>query len=98
MKAVIQVTNCQDCPYAHDYRGQGEGWKECRHPQHNRGGYGNILWGCQEKFKATPSWCPLEMKKPLTLTEIQALDCERDMCMEDIRKIEQAHGIGEKDE
>jgi hypothetical protein len=35
---------------------------------------------------------------PLTLEEVRALDLERDCCMEDIRKIERAHGIGVEDE
>ena len=62
MKAVIEVTDCRDCPFAGDHRGHGECWKECRHPQNNRGAYANILWGCQEQFKSTPSWCPLKEK------------------------------------
>jgi len=62
MKAVIEVTDCQDCPFANDHRGHGECWKECCHPQHNQGAYGNILWGCGAQFKATPSWCPLKEK------------------------------------
>ena len=62
MKAVIEVTDCQDCPFANDHRSQGECWTECQHAQHNQGAYGNILWGCQEKFKVTPSWCPLKEK------------------------------------
>lgn len=33
-------------------------------------------------------------RKPLTLEEVRALDLERDMCWEDIRKIERHHGIG----
>jgi hypothetical protein len=60
MKAEIEVTDCRDCPFANDHYGHGECWKECRHPQHSQGGHGNILWGCQEKFKATPVWCPLK--------------------------------------
>ena len=40
----------------------------------------------------------LPMKpRPLTLEEVRELDLERDCCMEDIRKIELAHGIGEKE-
>jgi hypothetical protein len=62
MKAVIEVTDCQDCPFATDHRGHGECWKQCSHPQHSQGAYGNILWGCQEKFKATPNWCPIKEK------------------------------------
>ena len=62
MKAVIEVTDCRDCPFATDHRGHGECWKQCSHPQHNQGAYGNILWGCQEKFKATPNWCPIKEK------------------------------------
>jgi hypothetical protein len=60
MKAVIEVTDCRDCPFGHDHRGHGECWKECNHPQHNQGAYGNVLWGCQAKFEATPDWCPLK--------------------------------------
>ena len=62
MKAFIEVTDCRDCPFAGDHRGHGECWTECRHPQHNQGAYGNILWGCQEKFKTTPIWCPIKEK------------------------------------
>ncbi len=62
MRTVIEVTDCRDCPFARDNLGQGESWKECRHPQHNQGAYGNRLWGFKEKFKATPSWCPLKEK------------------------------------
>ena len=59
MHAVIEVTDCRDCPYANDHRGQGECWTECRHPKNNKSAYENILWGCQEQFKSTPIWCPL---------------------------------------
>ena len=41
-------------------------------------------------------WPLHKIPSPLTLTELQALNCESDMCMEDIRKIELAHGIGEE--
>lgn len=63
MKAEIEVTDCRDCPFANDHRGHGEGWKECRHPNHNQGAYGNILWGCGAKFKAVPDWCPIKESK-----------------------------------
>lgn len=65
MKAGIEVTDCRDCPFAHDHYGHGECWKECRHPQHNQGGYGNILWGCGAQFKSTPAWCPLTFNQQL---------------------------------
>jgi hypothetical protein len=55
---VIKVTNCTDCPFAHDYKGQGECWKECTHPDLGRDAYGNILWGCREVFTKVPVWCP----------------------------------------
>ena len=42
-------------------------------------------------------WPLHKIPSPLTLEEVRALDLERDCCMEDIRKIELAHGIGEKD-
>jgi hypothetical protein len=71
MKAVIEVTDCRDCPFAHDHRGHGECWKECTHPQHNQGAYGNVLWGCQAKFTATPDWCPLKAWVGLTDMERQ---------------------------
>ena len=38
-----------------------------------------------------------ETKQPLTLEEARELNLERDMCWEDIRKIERHHGIGEKE-
>jgi len=39
-----------------------------------------------------------KIPSPLTLEELRALDLERDCCMEDIRKIERHHGIGEKND
>lgn len=42
-------------------------------------------------------WPLHKIPSPLTLEEVRALDLERDCCMEDIRKIERHHGIGEKD-
>ena len=42
-------------------------------------------------------WPLHKIPSPLTLEELRALDLERDCCMEDIRKIERHHGIGEKE-
>ncbi len=63
MKATVEVTDCRDCPFARDHRGHGECWKECCHPQNNRGPYENILCGCQEQFKCVPKWCPIMENK-----------------------------------
>lgn len=54
-----EVTNCSDCPFKHYHYGHGECWYECSHKYHGRGAYGNILWGCQEKFTEVPEWCPV---------------------------------------
>ena len=43
-------------------------------------------------------WPLHKIPSPLTLEELRALDLERDCCMEDIRKIERHHGIGEKND
>lgn len=61
MKVIIEhdVTDCRDCPFAYSHYGQGECWTECSHKENGRPAYENILWGCQEQFKAVPGWCPL---------------------------------------
>ena len=62
MRLEIEVTDCRDCPMAHDHRGHGECWKECAHPDYRGDPYGNILWGCGAEFKAVPNWCPIKEK------------------------------------
>ena len=64
MKTVLvsikhEVTGCDNCPFAHHHVSQGECWTECVNKDSGRGYYKNILFGCQEKFKAVPAWCPL---------------------------------------
>lgn len=61
MKTVLEVKDCRDCPFRHSYRGHGECWEECRHPNAPKS-YDSILWGCLAEFKATPEWCPLAEK------------------------------------
>ena len=59
MRIDLEVTNCEDCPLAKAHRGHGECWTYCSHPNHGRASYEDILYGCNEKFKGTPNWCPL---------------------------------------
>ena len=54
-----EVTDCRDCPFAKSHYGHGECWTYCSHPENGREAFENILWGCQENFKKTPDWCPL---------------------------------------
>lgn len=65
MKIFIEVdiNNCKDCLYKKYHYGHGECWYYCSHPDNGRGGYENILWGCQEEFKEIPEWCPLPLEK-----------------------------------
>ncbi len=63
MKVLIEydITDCRDCPFKYDHRGHGECWAECTHKDHGQQSYGNILYGCGEKFKSIPVWCPLKL-------------------------------------
>lgn len=63
MKAVIEVKNCEDCPFRKSNRGHGECWEYCNHPENGRPPYEDILWGCQERFRSIPNWCPLLIAK-----------------------------------
>lgn len=54
------VNDCQDCPMRRSHSGHGECWDFCAHEK-APGVYENIINGCQEKFKGTPQWCPLEI-------------------------------------
>lgn len=58
--ATYVAPYCQSCCYANRYAGHGECWTECRHPEHGRDDYKNILWGIHLRPLATPpEWCPL---------------------------------------
>lgn len=60
VQVLYDITDCRDCPFAKQHVGHGECWTECSHKGNGRlNPYGNILWGCQEDFKAIPPWCPL---------------------------------------
>lgn len=85
MKIETEVTDCRDCPFRRDHRGQGECWTECGHEAHRRPAYGNILWGCQEQFQATPSWCPLGLASSpyMTPDQIGQLDRLLSKCIEE---------------
>jgi hypothetical protein len=50
--------DCRDCIFRKPYRGHGECWDYCSHPESPEG-YDSILWGCQSSFKKIPKWCPL---------------------------------------
>lgn len=58
----IEVTNCLDCPFKKEHRGQGECWSYCSHPETKQKTYENILWGCQARFIEVPKWCPIFKK------------------------------------
>jgi len=64
MKVLIEydITDCRDCPFKYNYRGQGECWAECSHKGNGCLPYENILYGCQEPFEKIPEWCPLGLK------------------------------------
>lgn len=63
MKVIIEVTDCRDCPFAKEHRGHGECLMFCSHKDAGRKGYENVLFGCFEKFKEIPEWCPLKEKE-----------------------------------
>ncbi len=63
MKAIIEVTDCRDCPFAKEHRGHGECWTYCSHKDSVRKGYETILFGCHDQFKQIPEWCSLKEKE-----------------------------------
>lgn len=64
MKVIVEINvdNCLNCPFKKEHRGHGECWTYCSHPDKTVKPYEDILWGCQESFTKTPTWCPIFMK------------------------------------
>ena len=64
MKVTIEidVTDCRDCHFNRYHSGHGECWYYCSHP-YSPDGYDDILYGCGEKFKEIPNWCPLGLRE-----------------------------------
>lgn len=54
-----EITGCGNCPFAKSHSGHGECWTYCSHKANGRKPYEDILWGCFEKPKPTPDWCPI---------------------------------------
>jgi len=60
MKCEIDVTDCRDCPMAHQVKETSDSFYVCKHDRAKPGLDSFIAADIHKDFEKIPNWCPLK--------------------------------------